>query len=445
MSFIKKPNPTKDQHFMVDSDMLEQIYETADIHDGETIVEIGGGEGALTDYLSRGANVVTVIEKDPYYANYLKEKYKNKNNVVVIEGDALKFDFSEFDRIVANLPYTITEDFLVNLASSGALNYGSSSKDSNLKSITLVLSQNSVRKMFAPIQLEENGAKYFNHEFGKMGAICKAFTDVEIITPIPSEAFNPQPAVTSFLVNLKPTKAKTTVDRILREMFVDKKGKGASIKEVYQTLIYQKGFYKINKYNGKVGSFDISFSSKKIENLNIYELNNDQLSTLIQDLIKNDVRIKTHNQNNMNKQSSYDGYIRPGLTCKDYFDQFGYHTDDYEDVYEDDFEDNYEDESLSNNSGIVVYTDKDFANYDGEIDYSDSEYDNSETIEEYESRNLPVTKKEKNILAKYEKYYDSTVYEFLLQRGLEYIDSPFYGDKREKSALPLKAKVLKRS
>ena len=38
-------------------------------------------------------SIVTVIEKDPYYANYLKEKYKGRSNVTVIEGDALEFDF----------------------------------------------------------------------------------------------------------------------------------------------------------------------------------------------------------------------------------------------------------------------------------------------------------------------------------------------------------------
>ena len=57
---------------MVDQEMLQKIYDTADIKEGESIVEIGGGAGALTDYLVRGKNYITVIEKDPYYANLLK-------------------------------------------------------------------------------------------------------------------------------------------------------------------------------------------------------------------------------------------------------------------------------------------------------------------------------------------------------------------------------------
>lgn len=96
---------------MVDKGMIELIYDSAHIQDGESIIEIGGGAGALTDYLVQGDNHVTVIEKDPYYANLLKNRYADMSNVTVIEGDALQFNFQDYDRLVANLPYTITEPF----------------------------------------------------------------------------------------------------------------------------------------------------------------------------------------------------------------------------------------------------------------------------------------------------------------------------------------------
>ena len=425
MNFIKNPNPTKDQHFMVDVDMLQQIYETANIQEGETIVEIGGGEGALTDYLAQGVNIVTVIEKDPYYANFLREKYKDKPNVIVVEGDALDYDFSGYDRIVANLPYTITEDFLVNLASTGALSYGPTKKESNVKSITLVLSQNSVRKMVAPIQLDEHGTKCFNHEFGRIGAITHAFLDVDIVTPIPSDAFFPEPAVTSFLVNLTPAKSKTTVDRILREMFVDKKGRGASIRDVYQALVYQKGLYKPDKHSSRVDLYDTSFTSKKIEDSYIYDLNNDQLSTLIQDLIKNDIKIKTQKQKRRNLQECFEEYLSYKYQDYDYDQQLD--EDYFDDDYTDDISDEVEEDEYS---GIVVYTAEDFANYDGDVDYSEPTYDDVEEQEEYENNNAPKTKKEKKLLSKYDKYYDATAYEFLLNRGLEYIDSELFSDNR---------------
>lgn len=366
----KNPNPTKDQHFMVDQDMLQLIYDTAQIEEGESIVEIGGGAGALTDYLVQGNNYVTVIEKDPYYANLLKKKYEGYSNVIVIEGDALTYNFSSCDRIVANLPYTITEPFLINLASSGALDYNPSNpKSSTLKNITLVLSQNSTRKMVAPVQITEGKSRHINQEFGMMGAICKAFCDVDIVTAIPSEAFFPEPAVTSFVVNLTPKKEKTTVDRIIREMLIDKKGTRPSIKRVYQLMLFQEKIYKISKHKNNFGnSLSSKFTSSVIENKNIYDLTNSQISQLVQDLIRNDINIKSKNSNRKNTRYSddYTQYFRGGKLSFDPSD----------------------------------YLDEDYDEYDDEFSVPSSK-----------------SKFEK----KYEYMYDSQQYDVLMHRGLEYL------------------------
>lgn len=289
----KNPNPTKDQHFMVDESMLERIYRKANIKEGETIVEVGGGAGALTKYLASGKNHVTVIEKDPYYAELLREKFSKNSNVEVVEGDALQFDFYSFDRIVANLPYTITEPFLINLARTGTLGHTSKDpKSSNVKSITLVLSQNSVRKMVSPIQIVEGNSKHCNQEFGLMGAICHTFLNLEIDTVIPSEAFFPEPAVTSLVVNLTPKSKKTTVDRIMAEILTDKKGNSPAINRVYQMMLAQGKVYNMNKYKELLTQTFRTFTSKVIGDKNVYELTNMQLSQLVQDLIRNDAKVK---------------------------------------------------------------------------------------------------------------------------------------------------------
>ena len=362
----KNPNPTKDQHFMVDQNMLSLIYETADINPKERIVEIGGGAGALTDYLIKGDNHVTVIEKDPYYANLLKQKYSSYSNVEVIEGDALTFDFNDYDRIVANLPYTITEPFLINLAKSGALNYNPSDQKASLvKSITLVLSQNSTRKMVAPVQLIEGNSRHQNQEFGIMSAICKSFCDVDIVSAIPSEAFFPEPAVTSFLVNLTPKKEKTTVDRIIRELLIDKKGNRPSVKRIYQLMLNQGKIYKISKHKHTLDMIPSSFTSKSIEDKNIYDLNNNQISQLVQDLIRNDSKIKSRNRNN----------------------------------------------NRTNDTDYSKY----FVN--GKFEYI-SEYEEDDEIEEeYSYERNPKFEQ------KYQYMYESVAYETLLHRGLEYMDN----------------------
>lgn len=398
MILEKNPNPTKDQHFMVDKGMLELIYDTANIQEGESIVEIGGGAGALTDYLVRGNNFVTVIEKDSYYANLLREKYKDYPNVQIIEGDALNYTYESYDRIVANLPYTITEPFLINLASTGALDYNpDDSKGSNVKSVTLVLSQNSTRKIVAPVQVTEGKSRHLNHEFGIMGAISKAFCDVDIVTAIPSEAFFPEPAVTSFVVNLTPKKEKTTVDRIMREMLIDKKGNRPSIKRVYQMMLTRGEIYKANKHKNNLSSTMYNrFTSQTIENQNIYDLTHAQISQLVQDLIRNDISIKSKNSNKTRRYDEND-YTR-------YFsgNKFVYNLNDYSS--------------------------------------EDEEYDSWE-YDDYEETSSNSTKKK--FEKKYDYMYDSTRYDVLLQRGLEYINPDELQQMLGKSSESRMCKTLK--
>lgn len=370
----KNPNPTKDQHFMVDKNMLQLIYDSADIKEGESIVEIGGGEGALTDYLANGNNHVTVIEKDPYYANYLKEKYKNYNNVTVIEGDALTLDYSEYDRVVANLPYTITEPFLANLAITGAFNHSASDpKSSAVKKVTLVISQNSLRKLVAPVQIEENGHRHANNEFGLMGTIAKALTDIEVVTAVPSSAFFPEPAVTSFVVNFTPKKEKTTVDRILTEFLTDKKNNHATIARIYQLLISQEKVYKTGKHkNRDVKSVNLKFTSEQILNKNIYDLSNLHYSQLIQDLVRNDMSIKSRQQTERIMQD---------------LDQSKY--------------------MIGNRIDLNKY---------------DESYEDDDYIDEEELREEILLKVNKKHLHKYDYLYESTRYNYLLNRGLEFED-----------------------
>ena len=379
--FVKNPNPTKDQHFMVDQNMLKRIYDSANIQPYESICEIGGGEGALTDYLITGNNFVTVIEKDPYYADYLKEKYKDKSNVIVIEGDALDFDYSTYDRVVANLPYSITEPLLINLASSGALGYDKNKRNStsNLKSITLVLGQNSVRKMVAPIQITDGRSKYKNSEFGIVGAICHSCVDVDILCAIPSEAFFPEPAVTSFLVNLKPKKKKTTIDRIMCELLSDKKGMAPSINRIYNMMLHQGKVYKLNKHKSQSITMNTDCTSTVIGNQNIYELRNDQISSLIQDLIRND-------QNNKARTS------RSGRDLDDPMYQYR----------------------------LYLQT--------GRLDFNEYEEDDYSDLDENFMPAKKVYIKEK-YKRNYDYLYDMTRYDTLLHRGLEYLSEDEFQDR----------------
>ena len=101
------------QHFLHNKHYLNMVVDAAPIQKGETVLEIGPGEGALTEaLLERGAKVIA-LEKDHRLIELLREKFKGKK-FEVIEGDALVFDISntfsktQKYKVVGNIPYYIT-------------------------------------------------------------------------------------------------------------------------------------------------------------------------------------------------------------------------------------------------------------------------------------------------------------------------------------------------
>lgn len=87
---------------------LNMVADAVDIKAGETVLEVGPGEGALTEVLlERGAKVVA-LEKDPRLIPILQSKFQNPN-FKLVEGDALDYEpkFKKY-KIVGNVPYYIT-------------------------------------------------------------------------------------------------------------------------------------------------------------------------------------------------------------------------------------------------------------------------------------------------------------------------------------------------
>ncbi len=96
------------QHFLHTASYVQEVADAVHIKEGETVLEIGPGEGALTEaLLSRGAKVIA-LEKDSRLISLLQEKFANKN-FEVIEGDALAYEpaFKNY-KVVGNIPYYIT-------------------------------------------------------------------------------------------------------------------------------------------------------------------------------------------------------------------------------------------------------------------------------------------------------------------------------------------------
>src|SRR3989338_1713072 len=112
------------QHFLCDPKILQKIVAAAELRPTETVLQVGPGEGTLTKLLLEQAGKVIAVEKDDRLIPVLGitfEKEIRAGKLVLLHDDILKIPRLEDSalpftkgesKIVANLPYYITGEFL---------------------------------------------------------------------------------------------------------------------------------------------------------------------------------------------------------------------------------------------------------------------------------------------------------------------------------------------
>jgi len=174
------------QHVMIDAALLKRIVDYTGISKDEIILEIGAGPGNLTELLAQKAKEVFAFEIDVRFKAQLAKLEKKHKNLQIIFEDALKATFpSQFNKIVSNIPYNISEPLLMKLIDCGC----------NFKLAVLT-----VGETFAHILTKRDN-------ISRVSIIAPAYFDVEVKEIVPKDAFEPQPNTKSAVIMLKP-KAK---------------------------------------------------------------------------------------------------------------------------------------------------------------------------------------------------------------------------------------------
>jgi 16S rRNA (adenine1518-N6/adenine1519-N6)-dimethyltransferase len=107
-----KPKKSLGQNFLIDKNVLDKIVAESNISSDDIILEVGSGLGALTTRLIERAKKTYAIEIDPILCKYLEEKFSAYKNIEIINRDILKADLPFHNKVVANIPYTITGPIL---------------------------------------------------------------------------------------------------------------------------------------------------------------------------------------------------------------------------------------------------------------------------------------------------------------------------------------------
>ena len=109
------------QNFVVDANIVRKIARLADVGPQDHVVEIGAGLGSLTLALAETGATITAIEVDHGIVGALRDVVADLANVTVVEGDALKLDWTEMLAsaprwvLVANLPYNVATPLVCDL------------------------------------------------------------------------------------------------------------------------------------------------------------------------------------------------------------------------------------------------------------------------------------------------------------------------------------------
>jgi len=183
-----RPRKRFGQHFLTADETIEQIVAAIAPQEGETIVEIGPGQAAITAPLAGLATTLHAIEFDRDLVSTLRKRFAAQDNVIIHQADALDFDFSGLGkklRIVGNLPYNISTPLLFHL-----LRY----KDV-IAEMHFMLQKEVVERMAAV-----PGTK----RYGRLTIMLGCHLEVVHLFDVPPSAFSPPPKVMSSVVRMRP-------------------------------------------------------------------------------------------------------------------------------------------------------------------------------------------------------------------------------------------------
>lgn len=179
------------QNFLRDESTIEAIARAIAPDDRDHIVEIGPGEGALTQALISGEGRLDAIELDRDLRTRLLAAFSTYPGFALYSADALDFDFASLAtdgnrlRVVGNLPYNISTPLIFKL----------------LEQAQIIIDMHFMLQLEV---VERLAASPGNKEWGRLGVMAQFRCEVEPLFEVGPEAFYPPPKVHSAVVRLTP-------------------------------------------------------------------------------------------------------------------------------------------------------------------------------------------------------------------------------------------------
>jgi 16S rRNA (adenine1518-N6/adenine1519-N6)-dimethyltransferase len=182
-----RPRRSLGQNFLRDDNTARKIVRAIDPQQGQVLLEIGPGEGALTGHLAARAAKLIIVELDDRVVARLRDELPP--SVCLLHADVLEVDLEQLAeehgrlRVVGNIPYNITSPILFHVLD----------RRTAVADVTLLMQREVARRLVAPPRTKE---------YGILSVLCQMLTDAVILFDVPPTVFFPRPKVMSSLVRL---------------------------------------------------------------------------------------------------------------------------------------------------------------------------------------------------------------------------------------------------
>ena len=225
------------QSFLIDQNIIDKIVNITELSN-KNILEIGPGTGNLTQgILRKNPKKILAVEKDDNLARLLREKFKNK--IEVINKDILKTDENSLSdktlTVFGNLPYNISTEIL----SKWILNI----KEKVWFDCLILMFQKEVADRII--------SNFNTKNYGRLTILANWRLDIKKICDISPTSFQPKPKIESTVLFFKPKKNflilrnPKNLEKITRVFFMHRRKK---IKKPFYQL-----FEKNNSIASKIG------------------------------------------------------------------------------------------------------------------------------------------------------------------------------------------------
>ena len=173
------------QNFLADRNLLEKIVRTIDPKKSDSILEIGPGEGALTELIYPIVKEMVAIEIDPMLIEHLKNQ-KSLKGLNIVHGDVLLQDIENLPvknlvRVIGNIPYNITSPIIFWLI-----------EQLHFWDDAFIMMQKEVAERLSAVV----GTK----AYGRFTVVTGAYLNMEYCFTIPPDVFIPKPKVDSAII-----------------------------------------------------------------------------------------------------------------------------------------------------------------------------------------------------------------------------------------------------